>query len=526
MKKINPLYYFILLIFSCNTEINHNGQVNYDSASEGKKNVLFIMTDDLNCDLGAYNHKQVISPNIDNLAINGSLFENAHVQWPQCGQSRASFMTGMYSDQTKHTKLNVDIRTTIPDVVTLGQRFRQRGYKSVRIGKIYHYDNPGAIGTSSADDIYTWDYTINPYGRDKDEEYKIKTLKTRAYGGTLSWLEAEGFDEEQTDGIVATEAIEQLEKFSKSDQNFFLAVGFFKPHTPYVAPKKYFDMYDINDIDVPQMNNDFLNTIPEPAAISLRHKGDGKGRQYDLKKIEAQEIKRAYYATVTFLDAQIGRIIKKLKKTGLDKNTIIVFSSDHGYHLGEQGHWQKQTLYEKTTRVPLIFSGPGIKKGTRSNSPVELVDMYPTLMDLTGIKTPEHVVGKSLVPIFNDSSHKIRNSALTRWIATRFNNVEGYSIKTERYRLVKWGEEGEYGYELYDHKYDKKENKNLAEDKSYKSVIDSMKVEINSRIFEARKKPKGLGRQLEEKPYKRFTYTPGDLYNINSKRIYLKPSDE
>ncbi len=172
MKKINPLYYIIFLIFSCNTEINHNGQVNYDSASESKKNVLFIMTDDLNCDLGAYNHKQVISPNIDNLAINGSLFENAHVQWPQCGQSRASFMTGMYSDQTKHTKLNVDIRTTIPDVVTLGQRFRQRGYKSVRIGKIYHYDNPGAIGTSSADDIHTWDYTINPYGRDKRKNTK------------------------------------------------------------------------------------------------------------------------------------------------------------------------------------------------------------------------------------------------------------------------------------------------------------------------------------------------------------------
>ena len=521
MRKLIIIYtaFFCINLISCKSE-------NFDGIESDKKNVLFIMTDDLNCDLGSYNHNLVISPNIDNLASNGSLFSNAHVQWPQCGQSRASFMTGMYSDQTKHTKLNVDIRTTIPDVVTLGQRFRQRGYKSVRIGKIYHYDNPGSIGTSSADDIHTWDYTINPYGRDKEEEYKVKTLKTRAYGGTLSWLEADGTDEEQTDGIVATEAIEQLEKFSKSDQNFFLAVGFFKPHTPYVAPKKYFDMYDINEIDVPQMNNEFLNTIPEPAAVSLRHKADGKGNQYDLKKNEAQEIKRAYYATITFLDAQVGRIIKKLRKTGLDKNTIIVFSSDHGYHLGEQGHWQKQTLYEKTTRVPLIFSGPGIKKGTRSNSPVELIDMYPTLMELTGIKAPDHVVGKSLVPIFNDSSYKIRNSALTRWIATRFNNVEGYSIKTERYRFVKWGEKGEYGYELYDHKYDKRENKNLAKDESYKSIIDSMKIEIDFRISEARKKPKGLGRQLEEKPYKRFTYTPGDLYDVNSKRVYLKPADE
>ena len=219
MRKLIIIYtaIFCINLISCKSE-------NYDGTDSDKKNVLFIMTDDLNCDLGSYNHNLVISPNIDNLASNGSLFSNAHVQWPQCGQSRASFMTGMYSDQTKHTKLNVDIRTTIPDVVTLGQRFRQRGYKSVRIGKIYHYDNPGSIGTSSADDIHTWDYTINPYGRDKEEEYKVKTLKTRAYGGTLSWLEADGTDEEQTDGIVATEAIEQLEKFSKSDQNFFLAV--------------------------------------------------------------------------------------------------------------------------------------------------------------------------------------------------------------------------------------------------------------------------------------------------------------
>ena len=173
MKQI---YFFISIVFlilgSCNSSNS------YSDLNE-KTNVLFIMTDDLNCDLGSYNHDQVISPNIDKLAEDGFLFENAHIQWPQCGQSRASFMTGLYSDQTKHTKLNVDIRTTIPDVITLGQRFRQSGYKSVRIGKIYHYDNPGSIGTSSADDIYTWDYTINPYGRDKEEEYKIKTLKTR-----------------------------------------------------------------------------------------------------------------------------------------------------------------------------------------------------------------------------------------------------------------------------------------------------------------------------------------------------------
>jgi arylsulfatase A-like enzyme len=234
MKTTIKILLSALIIFSCETK-------NQDIDNENL-NILFIMADDLNCDLGSYGHPQVISPNIDKLASDGVLFENAHNQFPLCSPSRISLMTGMYSDQTKSTKLQVHLRQTVPDVVTLGQRFKQRGYTSVRIGKIYHYGNPSTIGTSSTDDVSTWTYTINPYGRDKEEEYKIKTLRPRQYGGTLSWLAADGKDEEQTDGIAATEAIEQLEKFSKNGKNFFLAVGMFRPHTPYVAPKKYFDM--------------------------------------------------------------------------------------------------------------------------------------------------------------------------------------------------------------------------------------------------------------------------------------------
>ena len=241
--KIISTICITLIIFGCNKNI---------SVKENTKpNVLFIIADDLNCDLGSYNHPYVKSPNIDKLAENGVLFGNAHNQYPLCGPSRASFMTGMYTDQTKMTNNNVLLRTTVPDVITIGQRFRQQGYRSVRIGKIYHFDNPSSIGTSSADDIYTWDQTINPYGRDKIEEYKINTLKPRQYGGTLSWLAADGTDEEQTDGIGATEAIEQLENFSKTGQNFFLAVGMYRPHTPYVAPKKYFEKYDRESIKVP-----------------------------------------------------------------------------------------------------------------------------------------------------------------------------------------------------------------------------------------------------------------------------------
>ena len=488
-----------------------------------KLNVLFIIADDLNCDLGSYGHPQVISPNIDRLAKNGTLFGNVHNQYPLCGPSRASFMTGMYTDQTQMTNNNVLLRTTVPDVITMGQRFRQQGYRSVRIGKIYHFDNPSSIGTSSADDIYTWDQTINPYGRDKIEEYKINTLIPRQYGGTLSWLAADGTDKEQTDGIGATEAMEQLENFSKTGQNFFLAVGMYRPHTPFVAPKKYFDMYDRNSIEIPYSgsNDEYLKTIPKIAASSIRWKKDQIKLNLKSNKELAQEIKEAYFATTTFVDAQIGRILKKLKQTGLDKNTIVVFTSDHGYHLGEHGHWQKQTLFDNSTRVPLIFSGPGIESNIRiENSPVELIDIYPTLMDLTGIESPDHVVGKSLKPVFENNNFKTRNSALTRW-------RNGYSIKTENFRLTKWGENGELGYELYDHRNDKEELKNLVSNTSYSSLLDSMKIEIDIRIANAKLKPKGVGRQFKQESYRKApNLTHGDLYNKNGKRIYFKPADE
>ncbi len=488
-----------------------------------KFNVLFLIADDLNCDLGSYNHPLVLSPSIDKLASNGILFENAHNQYPLCGPSRASFMTGMYSDQTKITQNNVLLRTTVPDVITMGQRFRQQGYRSVRIGKIYHYDNPSSIGSSSADDIYTWDYTINPWGRDKEEEYKINTLRERQYGGTLSWLAADGKDEEQTDGIVATEAIEQLEKFSKNGQNFFLAVGMYRPHVPFVAPKKYFDMYDRNSVEIMYSGStpEYLNTLPEPAAKSIRWGNRNQGL-LNLKSNNelAKEIKEAYFATTTFMDAQVGRILKKLQQTGLDKNTIVVFTSDHGYHLSEHGHWQKQTLFENSTRIPLIFSGPGIDQGKRTNSPVEMIDIYPTIMQLTGIDTPDHVIGKSLKPIFEDINSSVRKSALTKW-------KNGYSIKTERYRLTKWGENGELGYELYDHKNDHGEMINLSKDPNYFLILDSLKQEINFRISNAKLKPAGLGRQFEQESYKKApNITPGDIFDKNGKRTYFKTADE
>lgn len=520
-SRILFLSILILSFFSCQDKPSENKKVvseKLNLQNKEKPNVIFIIADDLNCDIGAYGNSIIQTPHIDELSRHGVLFENAHNQYPLCGPSRASFMTGMYTDQTKMTRNNMYIRNSIPDVITIGQRFRQQGYQSIRIGKIFHYDNPSAIGTSGADDPHTWDQTVNPYGRDKKEEYKINTLSPRKYGGTLSWLSAEGKDEEYTDGIVASEAVRYLDEFSKTGESFFLAVGFYRPHTPFVAPQKYFELYDRSSISIPKSNDDYLKSIPEPAAKSIR----AKKNQINLEEELAKEIKEAYYASISFIDAQIGRILNKLKESGLNENTIVIFTSDHGYHLGEHGHWQKQTLFENSTRVPLIISVPGGRNApARSNSPVELIDLYPTIMDLTKIEIPNHVVGKSLEPIIKNQSVKVRKNALTRW-------RNGYSIKTERYRLTQWGKNGIKGYELYDHQSDREELTNLASQSAYKVIFDSLKTVLKDRIANAQLKPNGLGRQYENinELQKAPNITYGDLYDSQGKRIYLKPTDE
>ena len=293
-----------------------------------------------------------------------------------------------------------------------------------------------------------------------------------------------------------------------------MAVGFFRPHTPFVAPKKYYDLYSREKIEIPEIPSDYLSTLPDPAVRSIR----AKKNQLNLEKERAQEIKEAYYATISFVDAQVGRLLDHLEACGLDKNTVVVFTSDHGYHMGEHGHWQKQTLFENATRIPLIISPPNtVNYGAISSSPVELIDLYPTLMDLTNINIPKHVVGKSLEPLIRNVHASVRGSALTRW-------RNGYSIKTKRYRLTKWGSNGELGYELYDHKNDKNELINLANRQDYEQVMDSLKLVIDERITDASNKTKDIGRQFENaKPmHKAKNITFGDIHDTNGEVIYYK----
>lgn len=445
------------------------------------KNVLFLICDDLNTDIGCYGHPQVQTPNIDRLAARGVTFDQAYCQYPLCGPSRASFMTGLYPDQSLVTRNGIYIREHVPTVNTMSQMFRDANYTATRVGKIYHYNVPMHIGTSGHDDPYSWDYTVNPRGVDRNVHDQIVTLTPGQFGGTLSWLAMDGEDSEQTDAIGADAAAAVLQKHADSKTPFFLAVGMYRPHTPYVAPKKYFDMYPAGDINVPTVPDGYYKTIPESAVKSIRWKKD----QRDLDPAIAREAIRAYYASITFADAQVGRVLDALQATGLRDNTIVVFTSDHGYHMGEHGHYQKQTLFENATRVPLIMAGPGIASGASSKSMAEMVDFYPTLAELTGLTPPPYVAGKSLVPTLKDPNESTRQAALSQW-----NN--GYSIRTTGYRYTEWGIDGADGMELYDHSEDPAEMNNVADDPAYRDAIETLRPLLRERIAEAQTPPKGL----------------------------------
>lgn len=450
--------------------------------SSDKPNVLFLICDDLNCDLGSYGHPQVKSPNVDRLAARGVRFSNAHCQYPLCGPSRASFMAGLYPDQTLIRRNAIYIREHLPSVKTMSQMFRDAGYFATRIGKIYHYNVPKHIGTSGHDDPYSWNYTINPRGRDVDDEDLIFSLRPGSFGGTMSWLAADGTDAEQTDGMIAKEAVRLLEKHARQKDPFYMAVGLFRPHTPYVAPKKYFDMYPLDSIKVPTTPKGYLNTLPAPAKRSISRKKD----QLNLPDNLARQAIQAYYASITFADAQLGHILNALDKTGLSKNTIVLFTSDHGYHMGEHGHWQKTTLFENATHVPLIIAGPGVKaQGKTATTPAEMVDFYPTLAELSGLTPPAYVSGVSLVPALNNPKVQVRKSAFTQYDS-------GYSIKTLRYRYSEWGENGKAGAELYDQMTDPEELKNLADDPGQSKRIAELSKQLRERIHAAKQKPDGL----------------------------------
>jgi uncharacterized sulfatase len=426
-----------------------------------RPNVLFIAVDDLAPSLRCYGDLMAKTPHIDRLAATGVRFDRAYNQLPLCNPTRASVMTGLRPDEIKVYDLDAHFRDTVPDVITLSQQFKNKGWFSARVGKIYHYNVPASIGTDGFDDAPSWELTVNPKGRDKDEEDLIYNAEPhRKISGALSWLAAEGADEEQTDGMIATEAIRLMTE--KRDESFFLGVGFFRPHTPFVAPKKYFDMHPLAEIRLPWAPADDRDDIPTAA---FAH--NNPIPNYSLDELTLRKALQAYYACVSFVDAQVGRLLASLDELGLAENTIVVFWSDHGYHLGEHnGIWQKRTLFEQSSRSPLIIRAPRASgNGTASPRVVEFVDIYPTVMALAGFALTHELSGQSLVPLLEDPIAEWDSYAITQILRPADDRlstpVMGRSIRTERWRYTDW-EEGARGEELYDHYSDPMEFNNLA----------------------------------------------------------------
>jgi arylsulfatase A-like enzyme len=455
-------------------------------AGRPAKNVLFIVSDDLNTMLGCYGDRLAKTPWIDALAARGTLFERAYCTFPLCGPSRNSFLTGLYPNATGIFANGQVFRQTIPEHPSLPELFRRHGGFAARVGKLYHYNVPNSIGTAGHDDPASWEAAFNPAGVDRlEEEPRIFTLTPGQFGGTLSWYASPAPDEKHTDGLVARQA-EQVLELCTADKNrpFFLAVGFFRPHTPYVAPKDpYFTLHPREAMPV------VADVAEDQADLPAAALGSAKSEQDKLTDDLRRECRQAYAASISFMDAQLGRVVAALDRLGLADDTVIVFTSDHGYHMGEHGLWQKMSLFEESTRVPLLIVAPGVAQpGGRAAAPVSQVDLAPTLAGLCGLAAPDNLQGQSLVPMLRDPAVPGRGWAITQVVrggggrnrpaltadkSPDDRRYVGYTLRTPRWRYTEW-DEGRMGVELYDHDADPRELKNLGTDPAFAADRDSL----------------------------------------------------
>lgn len=447
-----------------------------------KLNVLFLVADDLNTRLGCYGDAQAISPNIDKLAKRGVRFERAYCQYPLCNPSRSSFMSGLRPDTTRVFENVTHFRKAVPDAQTMPQTFQRAGYSVVRAGKLYHYGVPMQIGTDGFDDAPSWQRTINPAGRDKDEEKSILNYTPKiGLGAALAWHATAGDGTDHTDGKIAGEVIKLLEQHAaQPEKPFFIGCGFFRPHVPCVASQKFFDLHPLEKFSLPKEPLEHLAKIPAVSPLV-------KPPHYGVAEPDLKQFLRAYYASVSQMDAQVGRVVDALDRLKLADKTIIVFFSDHGWLLGEHGgQWQKRSLFEESARVPLVIALPGNKaNGQTSRRPVELVDLHPTLADLAGLPIHPKLEGRSLKPLLANPqapwdkpafTQVTRNAevSLTVGVDPKKKSLMGRSVRTDRWCYIEW-DEGRAGVELYDAPADPKQYRNLADDPKHAKTVAEMK---------------------------------------------------
>lgn len=482
-----------------------------------KYNVLFIAVDDLKPDIGAFGFTETKTPNLDKLAQSSTIFSKAYCQQAVCGPTRASLLTGVRPDKTQVWDLQTKIRDKNPDIVMLPQYFKANGYQTIGMGKIF---DPRSVDKSSDEASWSVPYKKKfPLAAGYEdlafETYQSTDIKAKEKAGVkmaggeeakseakVSTENLDVPDDAYMDGAMANYAVKQLNGLKDATTPFFMAVGFKKPHLPFVAPKKYWDLYDrskislapwqkksINGPDVAYHNSGELRSFNDIEPIE-------NGAKKDLLQIsedKQRELIHGYYACVSYIDAQVGKLVAALKANGLDKNTIIVLWGDHGWHLGDHSLWCKHSNFEQAARAPLIFTVPGLTTGKNYTQPVEFVDIYPTLCELTGMPVGAYLDGKSLVPALQDNNTAIKSFSISQYprgAGKGARETMGYSLRTEQYRFTEWV--GNFfntakafnasdikALELYDLKNDPNETINLAADPKMKKTVEGLSAQLH-----------------------------------------------
>ena len=443
--------------------------------SAERPNVLFIAVDDLRPELTSFGASKMVTPNFDRLAARGVRFERAYCMVPTCGASRASLMTGIRPARNRFVTFTARADKDAPGVTTMNTHFKKHGYHTISLGKVFH---------DPADSRDGWS---EPPTRPRATTYVTseslaaieKDRKGRSRGP--SWEDGGDVpDDTYTDGLIANQAIKRLRQLAKRpDDPFFFAVGFTKPHLPFVAPGSYYEKYPVSEVRLP------TNYFPPKAAPKGAVHDSGELRSYSdipkkgvLSEEKARELIRGYHAATSYTDAHIGRLLDTFDELGLSSNTIIVLWGDHGWNLGEHTMWCKHSCFETSLHAPLVFVTPqsmNLQSERATKSLVEFVDIYPTLCDLTDLPLPRHLDGKSLVPVLKDPETRIKDYAISRF-------KDGDTIRTDRYRYTIYrGRNGQKtGHMLYDHQTDPDENVNVADDPSYAEAVKSLASRLKS----------------------------------------------